>query len=118
MTRIPGADLEGVEQHLRQHKLTSVWTTISFVYPLLFESGETLAISNAIFEYPHRVYPQALPWQEPSPDLNTAVVIEADSPFCSLVEARYAQILRAAPLVSKYGKLSIIEGKPRYGIFR
>jgi hypothetical protein len=118
MTRIPGADLEGVEQHLRQHKLTSVWTTISFVYPLLFESGETLAISNAIFEYPHRVYPQALPWREPSPDLNTAVVIEADSPFCSLVEARYAQILRAAPLVSKYGKLSVIEGKPRYGIFR
>lgn len=118
MTRIPGADLEGVEKHLREHRVTSVWTTISFVYPLLFESGETLAVSDAIFDYPYRVYPQVIPWREPSPDLRTATVIETDSPFSSSLEARYAQIMGAAPLVSEYGKLTIIEGRSRNGIFR
>jgi hypothetical protein len=118
MTRISAPDLESVQQYLRQHQVTSVWTTTSFVYPLLFESGETLAVSDAIFGYPLRVYPQALPWREPSPDLNTVTVIETDSPFCSPVESRYAQIMGTAPLVSRYGKLSVIDGRPRYGIFR
>jgi hypothetical protein len=29
MTRVPAADIEGVEEDLRQHNVTSVWTTIS-----------------------------------------------------------------------------------------
>jgi hypothetical protein len=102
MTRIPGADIEGVERYLRQHHVTSVWTTISFVYPLLFESGETMAVSNAIFEYPHRVYPQKIPWREPSLDPDAVFVIETDAPFRSLLE------LRAAPSVHEYGKLTVI----------
>jgi hypothetical protein len=108
MTRIPGADIEGVERYLRQHNVTSVWTTISFVYPLLFESGETLAVSNAIFEYPHRVYPPKIPWREPSLDPDAAFVIETDAPFRSLLETRCAQAFGAAPLVHEHGKLTIV----------
>ena len=48
----------GFDRDLKQRNVTSVWTTISFVYPLLFESGETLAVSNEIFETPYRVYPE------------------------------------------------------------
>ena len=108
MTRIPGRDIEGVEQNLRQHNVTSVWTTISFVYPLLFESGEKLAVSNAIFEYPHRVYPQKIPWREPSRHRDAAFVIETDAAFRPLLEMRYAQAFGATPLVSEYGKLTVI----------
>jgi hypothetical protein len=108
MARIPGADVEGVEHYLRQHNVTSVWTTISFVYPLLFESSEALAVSNAIFEYPLRVYPQKIPWREPSLDPDAAFVIETDAPFRSLLEAHCAQAFGAMPLVHEYGKLSIV----------
>ena len=108
MTRIPGADIEGVENYLRQQNVTSVWTTISFVYPLLFESGEMLAVSNAIFEYPHLVYPQQIPWREPSRDLAAVFVIETDAPFRSSLEKRYAEGLGAAPMIREYGKLTVI----------
>jgi hypothetical protein len=108
MTGIPGADIEGVEQDLRQQKVTSVWTTISFVYPLLFESGETVAVSNAIFEYPHRVYPKGIPWREPSADRDAAFIIETVAPFRSALEMRYAQAFGTEPLVREYGKLTII----------
>jgi hypothetical protein len=109
MTRVPGADLEGVEQHFRQQKVTGVWTTVSFVYPLLFECGETLAASDAIFGYPHRVYPEAIPWREPDPAACFAIVVESDSPFRQMLEARFLQVTGAAPLISEYGKLAVIE---------
>ncbi|HEY2568553.1 MAG TPA: hypothetical protein VGI25_04455 [Candidatus Udaeobacter sp.] len=108
MTRIPGADIEGVERYLRQHRMTSVWTTISFVYPFLFESGETVAISNAIFEYPHRVYPQKIPWREPNLDADAAFIIETDSPFRSELEAHYVQAFGRAPLINEFGKLTLV----------
>jgi hypothetical protein len=111
MTRIPGADIEEVGHYLHQHNVTSVWTTISFVYPLLFESGETLAVSNAIFEYPHRVYPQKIPWREPSLDRDAAFVIETDAPVRSALEMRWAQAFGTAPLVREYGKLTIVTGR-------
>src|SRR6266516_5943223 len=41
MTRIASADIDRVERDLKQRNVTSVWTTISFIYPFLFESGET-----------------------------------------------------------------------------
>jgi hypothetical protein len=108
MTRIPGGDLEGVEQYLRKHNVTSVWTTISLVYPLLFESGETLAVSDAIFEYPLRVYPQKVLWREPSLDPDAAFVIETDAPFRSLLERRCEQVFGTAPSVHEHGKLTIV----------
>jgi hypothetical protein len=108
MTRIPGGDIEGVERYLHQHNVTSVWTTISFVYPLLFESGETLAVSNAIFEYPLRIYPQKIPWREPGIDPDAAFVIETDAPFLPLLRARCAQAFGTTPLIHEYGKLTIL----------
>jgi hypothetical protein len=108
MTRIPGADIEGVEQYLRQHNVTSVWTTISFVYPLLFESGETLAVSNAIFDSPYVVYPQKIPWRQPSRYRDAAFVIETGSPFGPLLNVRYAEAFGVTPMVREYGKLTII----------
>jgi hypothetical protein len=113
MTRIPGADMEGVERYLRQRNVTSVWTTISFVYPLLFESGEALAVSNAIFEYPHRVYPQKVPWREPNLGPGAAFVIETDAPFRSALEMRYGQAWGTAPSVREYGKLTLIAAPPQ-----
>ena len=68
MTRIASADIDGVHRDLKQRNVTSVWTTISFVYPLLFESGETLAVSNEIFETPYRAYPEDTVWREPKRD--------------------------------------------------
>ena len=112
ITRVPAVDLQGVEDHLRQREVTGVWTTVSFVYPLLFECGETFAVSDAIFGYRHRVYPPPIPWREPSPDGHVAVVIESDSPFREVVEARL-KAAGIAPLVNEYGKLAVIEGGPR-----
>jgi hypothetical protein len=113
MTRIPGADLERVERDLRHREVTGVWTTVSFVYPLLFECGETFAVSDAIFGYPYRVYPKIIPWREPKPQEHFAIVIESDSPFRAPLEARFLQVTSVAPLISEYGKLAIIAAKPR-----
>ncbi len=91
LTRIPGADLEGVERHLRQNEVSCVWTTVSFVYPLLFESGEKLAVSDAIFGTDRRVYPAAVPRRQPRSDQRTAFVVETESPNRISVEAGFAQ---------------------------
>ena len=61
LTRIPGADLDGIERRLTQSGVTGVWTTVSFVYPLLFEGHEAFAVSDTFFGYQHRVYPEAIP---------------------------------------------------------
>ncbi len=111
MTRVPGADLEGVELHLRQQEVTGVWTTVSFVYPLLFECGEAFAVSDTIFGYRHRVYPEAIPWREPDPKARFGIVVESDSPFRQPLEARFVQVAGAAPLIGEYGTLAVIEPK-------
>src|SRR5262249_496704 len=46
MTRIAGSDLEHVKNHLREAQVAGVGATVSFVYPLLFECGETFAVSD------------------------------------------------------------------------
>jgi hypothetical protein len=111
MTRIPGADLEGVRNYLLQDRVTDVWTTLSFVYPLLFECSEAFAVSDTIFGFQHRVYPEAIPWREPDREGHFAIVI--DSPFRQPLEKRFLQGTGAAPLISEYGKLAVIEAKPR-----
>jgi len=108
MTRVPAADIEGVEDYLRQHNVTSVWTTVSYIYPLLFESRETLAVSDVIFEYHNRVYPQEIPRHEPSRDRAAVFVIETNAAIRPLLEMRWAQAFGAAPLVREYGKLTVI----------
>ncbi|PYI73982.1 MAG: hypothetical protein DMF08_01645, partial [Verrucomicrobia bacterium] len=111
MTRIPSADIEGVHRDLKQRNVTSVWTTISFVYPLLFESGETLAVSNEIFETRYRVYPEDVLWREPKRDRDAAFVVETDVPIRSLVEMRCQQVFGSPPLAREYGKLTVITNR-------
>jgi hypothetical protein len=111
MTRIASADIDGVHRDLKQRNVTSVWTTISFVYPLLFESGETLAVSNEILETPYRVYPKDTLWREPKRDREAAFVIETNVPIRSLVEMRCEQIFGSPPLVREYGKLTVITNR-------
>jgi hypothetical protein len=112
LTRIPGADLEGVEHRLSQSGVTGVWATVSFVYPLLFECNEAFAVSDTFFGYQHRVYPEAIPWREPDPTGRPAIVLESDSPFRASVEKRF-QLAGVVPVISEYGKLSVIEGNSR-----
>jgi 4-amino-4-deoxy-L-arabinose transferase-like glycosyltransferase len=111
MTRISSADIEGVHRDLKQHNVTSVWTTISFIYPLLFESGETLAVSNEIFEAPYRIYPEDVPWREPRRDRDAAFVVETDAAIRSLVETRCEQVFGSPPLASEHGKLTVITNR-------
>jgi 4-amino-4-deoxy-L-arabinose transferase-like glycosyltransferase len=113
MTRIAGADLENIERDLRYGGVTGVWTTVSFVYPLLFECGETFAVSDAIFGDQHRVYPAVIPWREPNPTEHFAIVIESGSPFRAPLEARFLEVTGAPPAIREYGKLAMIEAKPR-----
>ena len=110
MTRIASADIDRVERDLKQRNVTSVWTTISFVYPLLFESGETLAVSNEILETPYRVYPQNM-WREPKRDREAAFVVETNAPIRSLVEMRCEQVFGSPPFVREYGKLTVITNR-------
>src|SRR5438270_1228287 len=100
MTRIAGADLEGVRNYLLQDRVTGVWTTVSFVYPLLFECGEAFAVSDTIFGYQHRVYPEAIPWREPDPEGHFAIVFERDSPFRQSLEMRFLQVSGDEHLIS------------------
>jgi hypothetical protein len=113
MTRIPGADIVGVERHLSRESVTGVWTTVSFVYPLLFECHEAFAVSDTFFGYQHRVYPEAIPWREPDSAGHIAIVLESDSPFRAPVERRFLQFTGSVPLISEYGKLAVIDGNHR-----
>ena len=110
LTRVPGADLNGVERRLSQSGVTGVWTTVSFVYPLLFECSEAFAVSDTFFGYQHRVYPESIQWREPDPAGRTAIVLERDSPFRAPVERRFEQA-GIVPLISEYGKLAVIESQ-------
>jgi len=111
MTRIASTDIDGVHRDLKQHNVTSVWTTISFIYPLLFESDETLAVSNEILEKPFHVYPQDVPWREPKRDREAAFLVETDAPIRSVVETRCEQIFGSPPLIREYGKLVVISNR-------
>jgi hypothetical protein len=111
MTRISSADIDGVHRDLKQRNVTSVWTTISFIYPLLFESGETLAVSNEILEAPYRVYPHDVPWREPRRDREAAFVVETNAAIRSLVETRCEQVFGSPPSARGYGKLTVISNR-------
>jgi hypothetical protein len=111
MTRIASADIDGVHRDLKQRNVTSVWTTISFIYPLLFESGETLAVSNEILETPFHVYPEDMPWREPKRNREAAFVVETDVPIRSLVEMRCEQVFGSPPSTREYGTLTVITNR-------
>src|SRR5262249_2594221 len=79
--------------------------------PLLFESGEMLAVSNEILEAPFRVYPEDVPWREPRRDREAAFVVETDAPIRSLVETRCEQVFGLPPSAREYGKLTGIPNR-------
>ena len=112
MTRIPGGDLDGVERHLSQGGVTGIWTTVSFVYPLLFECHEAFAVSDTFSVINIEFTLKQFPWREPDPGGRIAIVLESDSPFRVPVERRL-QLAGVVPLISEYGKLSVIEGNRR-----
>src|SRR6202171_1183180 len=109
MTRIPGADIEAVERHLREFHVAAAWATPVLCYPLQFETGETIAISDAIFGWKHNVFPKAVAMRQPSADEPLVFIIEPNSPLRPVVEERCAQASGAPPLIAEYGTLSVIE---------
>jgi hypothetical protein len=113
VTRVPGRDIEAVEKCLGQSQITSVWATPSFVYPLIFESDETRAVSGLISGWTPKVYQESVPRWELGGGQRMAFVIESDSPFRPTVEAKCAQATGEAPLVTDCGTLTVIEGKAR-----
>ncbi len=104
MTRIPGADIDCVERHLLTYQVTSAWTTLSFTYPLLFETRETLAISDKIFGWEHNVYPPGIPMSLPRSGQPPVFVMESNSPMRSSVEEQLS-----SPLATECGTLAVIE---------
>ncbi len=111
MTRISGADLDAVERHLTQNHIDAAWATVSFIYPLIFETGEKLAVSGEIFGYHQHVYPSAVARRVPDPASCEVFVLESDSPFMPFVKARCAGIGGGPPLVTRCGTLTIVEAQ-------
>ncbi len=109
MTRIPGADIDAVKDDLRRNDIGAIWTSISFTYPLIFESGETLIASESIFGVDRPVYPREIPKLEPSSQNRSVFVIETDSPYRAEVERTCEQKGGAPPRVTEHGKLTVIE---------
>ena len=109
MTRIPGADIEAVKRHLREFHVAAAWSTPVLCYPLQFETGETIAISDAIFGWKHNVFPKVVAMRQPSANESLVFIIETNSPLRRTVEERCAEASGAPPLIAEYGTLSVIE---------
>ncbi len=109
MLRVPGADIEGVKQDLEQKGIKAVWTTISFVYPLIFETKEKLIASESIFGVDRVVYPASIPKPEPSSRDRTVFVVETNSPYRPEIETTLTQKGGAPPRITEHGTLTVIE---------
>ena len=109
MLRVPGGDIDAAKQDLEQSRIKAVWTTISFVYPLIFETGEKLIASESIFGVDRPVYPPSIPKPEPSSEDRSVFVIETNSPYRQQIEATLALKGGAPPRISEHGTLTVIE---------
>jgi hypothetical protein len=109
MIRISGADIDAVKIDLAHNQIKAVWTTISFVYPLIFETNEKLIASESIFGVDRPVYPPAIPKPEPSSEDRAVFVVETNSPFRAEIETMLAQKEGAAPDVTEHGTLTVIK---------
>src|SRR5438105_1491049 len=109
MIRVDGVDIDGVKQDLEHNRIKAVWTTISFVYPLIFETNEELIASESIFGVDRRVYPPSIPKPEPSSEDRSVFVIETNSPYRSQIETTLALKGGAPPKISEHGTLTVIE---------
>ena len=109
MSRIPGADLDAVERHLREFHIAAAWATPPLCYLLRFETGETIVISDSIFGWIHNVFPNAVAMRQPSSDEPLVFIIETKSPLRRAIEERCTEASGAPPLIAEYGTLSVIE---------
>ena len=109
MMRVPGADIDAVKQDLEQNNIKAIWTTISFVYPLIFETNERLIASESIFGVDRPVYPPSIPKPEPSDQERAVFVVEKNSPYRQQIEETLALKSDAAPRIREHGTLTIIE---------
>lgn len=108
MMRVPGVDIDAVKNDLARNHINAVWTTISFVYPLIFETNEKLVASESIFGIDRPVYPPSIPKPEPSNKEPAVFVVETNSPYRAEVEAVLAEKSGAPPQVIEHGTLTII----------
>ena len=109
MMRVPGADLDAVKQDLDQNGIKAVWTTVSFVYPLIFETNEKLVASESIFGVDRPVYPPSIPKPEPSEHERAVFVVETNSPYRQQIEETLALKTDTPPQVRQHGALTVIE---------
>jgi hypothetical protein len=109
MIRIPGRDLDAIEKDLGQNQINAVWTTLSFVYPLIFETNEKLIASESIFGIDRPVYPPSIPKPEPSEHERAVFVLETNSPLRPEVEQTLTEKSGVPPRVREHGTLSIVE---------
>jgi 4-amino-4-deoxy-L-arabinose transferase-like glycosyltransferase len=109
MMRVSGADIDAVKQDLEQNNINAVWTTISFVYPLIFETNEKLIASESIFGVDRPVYPPSIPKPEPSDKDRAVFVIETRSPYREEINTTLAQKGGAPPDVTEHGTLTVIK---------
>ena len=108
MMRVPGRDIDAVKADLAQNHTEAVWTTISFVYPLIFETDEKLIASESIFGIDRPVYPPSIPKPEPSGNGPAVFVVESSSPYRAEVESVLTAKSGAPPDVKTHGTLTII----------
>jgi len=109
MMRVPGREIDAVKADLARNQINAVWTTISFVYPLIFETNEKLIASESIFGVDRPVYPPSIPKWEPSEQERAVFVLETNSPYRAEIEATLVQKSGAAPQISDYGTLTVIK---------
>jgi 4-amino-4-deoxy-L-arabinose transferase-like glycosyltransferase len=109
MIRVPGRDIDAVKDDLARDQIKAVWTTISFVYPLIFETNEKIAASESIFGVDRPVYPPSIPKPEPSEHDRAVFVVETNSPFRLEIESTLAQKSSAPPEIIEHGALTVIK---------
>ena len=109
MVRIPGRDLDAVEKDLAENQIKATWTTLSFVYPLIFETREKLIASESIFGIDRPVYPPSIPKPEPNERDRAVFVLETNSPLRPEVEQTLTAKSGAPPRIREHGTLTVIE---------
>jgi hypothetical protein len=109
MMRVPGPDIDAVKKDLADNGHRAVWTTMSFVYPLIFETNEKLVASESIFGIDRPVYPPSIPKAEPSEHDRAVFVVETNSPFRQQIEETLALKSDTSPRIRQHGTLTVIE---------
>src|SRR5262249_33177899 len=109
MMRVPGPDIDAVKKDLADNGHRAVWTTMSFVYPLIFETNEKLIASESIFGVDRPVYPPSIPKPEPSERERAVFVIETQSPYREQIESTLALKSNAPPQIREHANLTVIE---------